>query len=183
MSELRVGANADVTLIFGGRNGFTETTYILNEEMLARMVRADRDVVGLRSAEDDIRNQMCRADAMFEEAQREVVRLNAECNNLNAKLAASNKNDACRVDGECARHLPDCSHFTPRVAFLGAPKWRPIETAPQDSTMIMLGAGPEVKEGSCPKIVTAQWVNGNWWNGSTLYIGFTHWMPLPEPPR
>jgi hypothetical protein len=59
-------------------------------------------------------------------------------------------------------------------------KWQPIETAPKDGTEILavrLGGG-------CDVVEWVDWKPG-WWNGDVAHDAdfFTHWMPLPEPPR
>lgn len=68
-----------------------------------------------------------------------------------------------------------------------AQQWQPIETAPKDGTVILLGYTP------CPKLwETDQRVfEGRWnslqgeftsLNGFILHDGATHWMPQPDAP-
>jgi hypothetical protein len=72
--------------------------------------------------------------------------------------------------------------------------WGPIETAPKDETWVLItGGNPSPSEwyGSknIPSMVVAMffdhaWVFDNWDGGfRSEYIGPTHWMPLPEPPK
>jgi len=66
-------------------------------------------------------------------------------------------------------------------------KWRPIETAPKDGTMVLL------YDGNCSRfqwrIVTAYWQTAYGepeWKTIGKRGSFrtpSHWMPLPEPPR
>lgn len=70
--------------------------------------------------------------------------------------------------------------------------WQPIETAPKDGTMILAWcehinakyAKNAVAEGWAGPVV-ANWINhnGGGWTWHGLAGQFTHWMPLPEPPR
>ena len=64
--------------------------------------------------------------------------------------------------------------------------WKPIETAPKDGTIILVGVwdyGPD--------IASASW-NGKFWDmelygyqycGDPEFSDPTHWMPLPAPPE
>lgn len=81
-------------------------------------------------------------------------------------------------------------------------EWQPIETAPKDGTRIMLWRG-FINSGLWAEMVIAQWFNDEWvwpdqrdnpsthgnWSdddmldGYASAHGFTHWMPLPEPPN
>lgn len=56
--------------------------------------------------------------------------------------------------------------------------WQPIDTAPKDRTFVLLGVrGGEVCIGFWNGVA---WDDGDFNNHMT---GFTHWMPLPEPPQ
>ena len=69
--------------------------------------------------------------------------------------------------------------------------WKPIETAPKDGTVILVGVW-----GFGPDIASASW-NGKFWDMEIYgyeYCGYeycgdpefsdpTHWMPLPSPPE
>lgn len=90
-------------------------------------------------------------------------------------------------------------------------KWQPIETAPKDGTLILLGQ-PEGDDGEIPAISTpGRWIEG--YEDGVDYMGHdsgfmdvefqqfscprsfgaekyrregrqpTHWMPLPKPPE
>lgn len=79
------------------------------------------------------------------------------------------------------------SHRNAEGAVVG---WQPIETAPRDGTVIIVGGTPD---GYGPKVRTAHWGSGRYLNHKK---GFqqawvdhpghtcdpTHWMPLPAPP-
>lgn len=63
-----------------------------------------------------------------------------------------------------------------------APKWRPIETAPQHKTILLLTVF-----GDC---VSGMWMtdslgNGHWhdWGQEPLDQEVTHWMPMPPSPE
>lgn len=70
-------------------------------------------------------------------------------------------------------------------------EWQPIETAPKDGNCVILGSATLGAE-------PAFWHNGsgNYWGLAGWYAerdrgillarpfgGFTHWQPLPEPPK
>lgn len=61
--------------------------------------------------------------------------------------------------------------------------WQPIETAPKDGTVFI--AASTLADGASWVFGTASWRN-SWPHGfverGTLATGWTHWMPLPEPP-
>jgi len=65
--------------------------------------------------------------------------------------------------------------------------WQPIETAPKDGTEILLA--DERVSGGFMTVVSFEVVEGNDWvwhtNDGISYHekAFTHWMPLPEPPK
>lgn len=70
-------------------------------------------------------------------------------------------------------------------------KWRPIETAPKDGTLILLSGG-ELKRAYIGKRGRTETINGYdefWWaeDYNSTYgcrkVHPTHWMPLPEPPE
>lgn len=64
-----------------------------------------------------------------------------------------------------------------------ATTWRPIENAPKDETSILATKGDVL--GGFPQVV--YWLNGKWRvdDANIEYHPefFTHWMPLPEPPK
>lgn len=63
-------------------------------------------------------------------------------------------------------------------------EWQPIGTAPHDTTFIL--ACHEGQPDSV-RMVYSDLKNTGWWSayGSGWYPAkaFTHWMPLPEPPK
>lgn len=67
-------------------------------------------------------------------------------------------------------------------------KWQPIETAPKDSTVILLGcpAVGAMKDPRSRRVYEGLWHDGQKTftsvNGFLLLSVATHWMPLPEPP-
>lgn len=68
-------------------------------------------------------------------------------------------------------------------------KWQPIETAPKDKTVILLGL-PKVgalKEEDARRVYEGRWneIQETFTsvNGFILLSVATHWMPLPEPPK
>ena len=69
------------------------------------------------------------------------------------------------------------------VAYVRAdlvPQWRPIETAPDDGTPILLREGALVGEGAFLK--KQGWRPGRWAFFKSRAPGNpTHWQPLPEP--
>lgn len=58
--------------------------------------------------------------------------------------------------------------------------WRPIETAPRDGTMILVGRWDQ----GLATVYGDHWAEdpGCWYDSSGLFEP-THWMPLPEPPE
>ena len=60
------------------------------------------------------------------------------------------------------------------------PQWQPIETAPKDGTVVLLGRADYY-----PK--SGYWVEHefqDWWGWDRdRACPPTHWMPLPEPPQ
>ena len=79
-------------------------------------------------------------------------------------------------------------------------EWRLIDTAPKDGTRVMLWRGfPQY--GDWDEMVIAEWHGDEWqwpadratthgeWSqddledGFSQANGFTHWLPLPEPPQ
>ncbi len=61
--------------------------------------------------------------------------------------------------------------------------WMPIETAPKDGTVILLGHEAAVFDGWWYEAESA-WVDGerNMYDDYCHYNP-THWQPLPEPPK
>lgn len=79
--------------------------------------------------------------------------------------------------------------------------WQPIETAPKDGTRVALWRN-SAPLGTWQEFVIAEWHYDGWcwpdprdnpsnygeWSEDEILDGynapnFTHWMPLPEPPR
>jgi len=76
------------------------------------------------------------------------------------------------------------------------PEWKPIDTAPLDGTIILLGGGIWGDDllDDAPRVMAARWYKSReheFWNVCAAEAGFsifpysnpTHWMPLPEPPQ
>jgi hypothetical protein len=68
--------------------------------------------------------------------------------------------------------------------------WQPIETAPKDSTAILLWpyTPGDIWSGHAPKEVALGYyvADGVWLNPEDAFgttFEPTHWMPLPEPPE
>lgn len=65
--------------------------------------------------------------------------------------------------------------------------WQPIETAPKDGTMLLLGGVDFVDTGSF-SVETGLWFDSRgpgyewevWGRGE---LSPTHWMPTPKPPK
>lgn len=72
-------------------------------------------------------------------------------------------------------------------------EWMPIETAPKDGRMVLLGFA-----GESQIVCVGQWVEmsvnadyydmlpcwvGWVWGSPSALIDPSHWMPLPEPPK
>ena len=64
-------------------------------------------------------------------------------------------------------------------------KWKPIETAPRDGTVILATWIVNKRRGKWtvqPVIFSCGvWLHA-WDEDADLPLGPTHWMPLPEPP-
>ena len=63
--------------------------------------------------------------------------------------------------------------------------WQPIETAPKDGRWVLLCTITEDGDYNCyPEAF--RYEKGEWYSaidGSAITTKFTHWMPLPEPPK
>ena len=61
--------------------------------------------------------------------------------------------------------------------------WQPIETAPRKSDHKILVCSNEFFY----DVEVVEWADwkGGWWNGNLAFEAddFTHWMPLPDPPK
>lgn len=77
----------------------------------------------------------------------------------------------------------------------GWPAWQPIEGAPRDGTIVLLGGGVwgDVMLDDAPRVMAARWLQrgqiGFWTvscgDGDDRVFPYerpTHWMPLPHPP-
>jgi hypothetical protein len=68
------------------------------------------------------------------------------------------------------------------------PQWKPIETAPLDSLILICYDYHYSNGSSTQHIQTSYWSNSvKSWNNLALLIrkgviATTHWMPLPKPP-
>lgn len=68
-------------------------------------------------------------------------------------------------------------------------EWQPIETAPRDGTVILLGcpAVGAMKDPGSRRVYEGLWHGGQKTftsvNGFLLLTVATHWMPLPSPPN
>lgn len=77
-------------------------------------------------------------------------------------------------------------------------KWQPIETAPKDGTKILgsskYGGAWEKYGRYCAVIMWGKqqpdsecfyWIDAehDFCESPSSYMGMTHWMPLPEPPK
>lgn len=70
------------------------------------------------------------------------------------------------------------------------PEWQPIETAPQDGTLIVLGARNGVWLGKYQPVYGSGYRPENPWSSMLLnhdhmaerYTRPTHWMPMPAAP-
>lgn len=67
-------------------------------------------------------------------------------------------------------------------------EWQPIETAPKEEyRSILVCTHSRTRNGyQCDVVYWVDWdERSGWWNGEYRYDPdfFTHWMPLPEPPK
>lgn len=71
-------------------------------------------------------------------------------------------------------------------------EWQPIDTSPKDGTRILAWCvhdnakwAREQDRSDWQGPVVASWIehNGGGWMWHGLAGRFTHWMPLPEPPK
>ena len=61
--------------------------------------------------------------------------------------------------------------------------WQPIDTAPDDTEILVYGAWIEGGSFKGITIATRSWID-DVWDCEGDYMGeMTHWMPLPEPPH
>ena len=76
------------------------------------------------------------------------------------------------------------------IEMLCKPAWMPIETAPEETAILVYGIW-EGELNGCndePAVWKARFAYEKWWvEGGEYYaqnvINPTHWMPLPEPPK
>lgn len=67
--------------------------------------------------------------------------------------------------------------------------WQPIETAPKDGNCILMRWIDDVGEGPIETIDMCFWYQERWLmacecDGISRYqAGYTHWLPLPAPPK
>jgi hypothetical protein len=68
-----------------------------------------------------------------------------------------------------------------------SPTWQPIETAPKDESIILLGYTPHPRLEGSRRVYEGRWnVGQEQWtstNGFMSHADATHWMPLPPPPK
>lgn len=70
-------------------------------------------------------------------------------------------------------------------------EWKPIETAPRDGVMLLVGYDDKIANRSGMeenrRVYEARWCERQKSfvarNGFLLHINATHWQPLPEPPK
>ena len=65
---------------------------------------------------------------------------------------------------------------------VGALRWQPLETAPKDDTKIL---GYRASAFGPLYAVISWYEPGGWWMDDQICTKdyFSHWMPLPEPPK
>ena len=64
-------------------------------------------------------------------------------------------------------------------------EWQPIETAPKDGTVVLVGRFVDDGQAYCNGLIAVDWYRGpdmQWGMFSKRYWPATHWMPLPKPP-
>jgi len=65
-------------------------------------------------------------------------------------------------------------------------KWKPIDTAPKDESVILIGFVPHPRMDGIRRVYEGRWneTQETWTsvNGFLLFESATHWMPLPKPP-
>jgi hypothetical protein len=71
---------------------------------------------------------------------------------------------------------------------VGTGGWQPIETAPRDGTLILVGRFvKKCPHGRAGRVEVDRWRDGKPYLGfgrfNPHYWPATHWMPLPEPPE
>jgi len=68
-----------------------------------------------------------------------------------------------------------------------SPTWQPIETAPKDESIILLGYTPHPRLEGSRRVYEGRWNVGQEQftstNGFMGHADATHWMPLPPPPE
>ena len=76
-----------------------------------------------------------------------------------------------------AYFLATLGRFARTVALMADMKWRLIESAPKDGTLILVFGGKHTT-------VDIRAADSGWWNRYPVKdITPTHWMPLPSPPQ
>ena len=205
MSELRVGYNADVTLIFGGRFNFPEIAFVLTREYLQAAAQHEGEIKRLgaqileqakhytdqsreytaRIATLEAELQLARADARSFEEQLGIMRerLNVE---KQTRRSAPPLEAVIRIDLPSQEVKAAIERATREaIGRHTTAGWQPIETAPKDGTYILLigtQAGLPDKRWIAP--VTGHWSTNRTWHCDSFNLNNpTHWMPLPEPPR
>ena len=111
----------------------------------------------------------------------ELVVMYAAGRNCTLDLAASRIDEWLRQEAECPADSTMASPDSPLWESNWVNGWRPIETAPKDGTMILIGKRYKMGD----RHVTAGCGHDCGWYGEDAEpIGFTptHWMPIPELP-
>ena len=66
-------------------------------------------------------------------------------------------------------------------------EWKPIETAPKDESVVLVGFKPHWRLEGTRRVYEARWNDGAQMftsvNGFLIFDTATHWMPLPAAPQ
>ena len=92
------------------------------------------------------------------------------------------------IDGEC--HLNEDEARQIAACIRKLVEWRPIETAPRDGTMFLVGYDDKIAKRArmeaSQRIYEARWCERQQSfaarNGFLLHVDATHWLPLPPAP-
>ena len=106
---------------------------------------------------------------------------------IDEAITRLNEAIACECDGERSRQFIDDLKLV--VAEAEAGRWRPIETAPKDGTLLDGWAVTDARKVAQrePDIMwddeAGKWIDPDYEDVETEHYRLTHWRPLPPAPE
>lgn len=158
MIELKVAAKETVKLTFGGSAGWEAFEVVTTQE----------DWVAREKERAWLRDEKKRLELALEQARNAHIPAGATLFLIDQQLV-----DGLKILVGMKPEPASCER--------AALAWRPIITAPQDGTVVLLCIS------HIPVTITGRWDKemARWHEMRSDFIAeqITHWMPLPEPPK